>query len=679
MKMWWEGRSQSQTTQLSHRSSRTSECDFEELDLTAECDKHSTEGLAIHRTLSRGFILDAHPEAVSAFFTAIFLTSSAILIISSIHNVHKSNHKPLPLDKSLYRLYNEYYNSHVEIMPGQQLAKVIHNTFQVPYRFLEPLSTTNRDNLLSYLRTKESVKHRVLFVHINGPDFWERIRAFSDALAFAKNTDRVAIVIWRENSQFRQSFDDLFERQACSPFIVQSIKEEELLRLDNIRTKMLRNSTTGFDYAELSIREINFTNAKSIADLQLFHGSAASDVHIEATISGSFYSSFSARSDAASILEMCVAGKTVLAKQAISSVHLAVKKTADYDQPEVVKALHDDFKIPFLLLGGLKPVLARILLDKLLEEKQMGNPFPRTAWVQPQYGLGNRLRAIGSMWAYARATNRILVVVWIPDEHMNCNFGDLFIGNENLILSDQISEAWPFLEARRKDSFMMRSMKWYNFMYTRFGEHHPPSKKIEAVSTQNVYASSAYVIQSAETPGVIRTQSPYWKILHELTPHITVARLVQRGSIRISSDTMGVHVRARKLNSDVKGVHFGAYSRKSAQRTDYWRTLTNFRTFLVQMRLQRKDQIFYVAADKSDTLEVFEREFPGRIMYTPRSCDTRLKNCVQYALADVLLLSKCKNILGSYWSSYTELACRWGGARYRLAGVDFGKPMFFKE
>lgn len=685
MKMWSGQHGTSPKSQLTQRTGSSLECDFEEVGLTTEFDKPSPFRVSIHPTLSRGLILDAHREAFSAFLTAIVLTSSAILLLSSLHTLHKSNHETVATEKSLLRLYYKNHNPHGMIQPGEQLAKVIHDTYRVPYRLLEPLSTQNRDKLLTHLRNPSmntSVSRSVFFVHMNGTDYWERIRAFSNALTFACNTDRVAVIIWRENTRFKKSFDELFsykDVQVCSPLIVESIKEEEILRLDNIRASSLRNSSTGFDYAELSVRVINDKSSgkpvMSNIDMALVHESAVRDAHLEVTISGSFSSRFSARSDAASILENCVIGRTLLAKLTLSSVHLAVKKAAEYNEQGVFEALHDDFEIPFLLLDGLGPLTARLLLDRLLEEKKMGNPTPRIAWVQPQYGLGNRLRAIGSMWAYARATNRILVVIWVPDFHMNCSFSDLFLGHEDVFLADKMSEAWPFPKARQMDPFMVRSVKWFNYMHTRDGEQRPSSDILEADVTHHVYVSSAYVIQSAETHGIIRTQSPYWRILRELIPHETVARLVERGSIRVEHNTLGVHVRARKLNSDVQGVHFDAYSRESALRTDYWRGLTNHRTFLVEMQRQSKDKMFYVAADMSGTLEVFEREFPGRIIYTPRSCDTRSKNCMQYALADVLLLAKCNNILGSYWSSYTELACRWGGGKYRLAGVDFGKPM----
>lgn len=45
---------------------------------------------------------------------------------------------------------------------------------------------------------------------------------------------------------------------------------------------------------------------------------------------------------------------------------------------------------------------------------------------------------------------------------------------------------------------------------------------------------------------------------------------------------------------------------------------------------------------------------------------------MRYALADMILLSRTKLILGSYWSSFTEAAMRLGSQNVHLAGVDFG-------
>jgi len=137
---------------------------------------------------------------------------------------------------------------------------------------------------------------------------------------------------------------------------------------------------------------------------------------------------------------------------------------------------------------------------------------------------------------------------------------------------------------------------------------------------------------------------------------------------------IGVHIRGRNIKSDISGVNAADYSEESSKTTDYWRNLTQVETFIDEMRRQPPDQLFYVAADKKEVFDRLEREFPSRVFYTPRHCDSRDKDCLPFALADILLLAKCSSLRGSYWSSFSELSVRIGGARFLLAGIDFGRP-----
>lgn len=87
------------------------------------------------------------------------------------------------------------------------------------------------------------------------------------------------------------------------------------------------------------------------------------------------------------------------------------------------------------------------------------------------------------------------------------------------------------------------------------------------------------------------------------------------------------------------------------------------------------DLKFYIATDTVALFETLNREFPDRLVYTPRACDGRDGACIQYALIDLLCLAKTKELVGSNWSSFTEAASRFGGKKPRLSGVDFAKEL----
>ena len=91
---------------------------------------------------------------------------------------------------------------------------------------------------------------------------------------------------------------------------------------------------------------------------------------------------------------------------------------------------------------------------------------------------------------------------------------------------------------------------------------------------------------------------------------------------------------------------------------------------------------FYLAADSQEAYAGLSKRFPQRLLYTRRACaaercDFRDCDAMVYSLADMLNLAGTKLILGSGWSSFSEVAAWRGGARgkplpMQMAGRDFG-------
>ena len=81
--------------------------------------------------------------------------------------------------------------------------------------------------------------------------------------------------------------------------------------------------------------------------------------------------------------------------------------------------------------------------------------FSNVLIINPQHGLGNRIRAIASAYSIAKANHLTLAIHWIPDDHCNCRLEDIF-SNTNYFgeVLEQISP---------ED---MASFKVYNYMTT---------------------------------------------------------------------------------------------------------------------------------------------------------------------------------------------------------------------
>ncbi len=564
-----------------------------------------------------------------------------------------------------------------------RLMTETHDKFNAPFRFLQPLSAADLDQLLALLHTPSAAviplpTSRILFAKVVGADLAERTRALASILALTKNTDRVGVVYWNLHLDFDHTFESLFHLHCHTNWprvlVVNVLDRDVVMReknrlqiphgkqqLDEIFGSSVDPGIT--DWAEFSVHQVTEeplnpettdaplpSNRSREAAVKVnhdkvvagIHEAAPRDVHIAFTLAGALRSRYSSLVDSEDLSQRYLVAKTKLAKSVMASMHLSVKQLAAFDHDKILRALHDEFQIPSVLLDGLRPTMARLLLDKLVLKKQHGTFAPRTVWVQPQYGLGNRLRTLGSVMAFAKVTNRVLVVIWTPDVHLEIKFQDLFLGQDNIIVSDafQPLENWPYLRLRTRDT-AMHAVDWFNYMSGAGVDVSRPTDPIADHPTKHVFVSSAYVVRSNVIPDITKVRNKHWQVLRDLTPSISVGRLVERTAHRFElGDVIGVHVRGRLIKKDIAGVSKEAYGNDSAKRTDFWRSLTNVDAFVAEMHRHKKSQQFYVATDDRAVLQLFDREFPGRVTYTNRKCDSRKKECIPYALTYILLLAK---------------------------------------
>ena len=90
-----------------------------------------------------------------------------------------------------------------------------------------------------------------------------------------------------------------------------------------------------------------------------------------------------------------------------------------------------------------------------------------------------------------------------------------------------------------------------------------------------------------------------------------------------------------------------------------------------------------MAADSDEAYSGLTQRFGSRIVFTPRQCASTercdFRDCkgLFYSLVDMMNLAQTKLILGSGWSSFSEVAAHIEGTqgepvRILMAGRDFG-------
>lgn len=262
-------------------------------------------------------------------------------------------------------------------------------------------------------------------------------------------------------------------------------------------------------------------------------------------------------------------------------------------------------------------------------------------FIDAQHGLGNRLRAIGSAAAIADATDRELVIIWEPDHHCEGKFSDIFECDSAVIEKAFLSDA------------LEKGCKVYNYMEIEDG-----SKKGAALDLSwsgDIYARTAYVLNAVSS-----TWHTENRFLRELRPTPSVRDLV--ASVPSPND-VSAHVR---MVGGAKYEHIAYealenWTERSHAEIDYWRRKSHFSHFIKRIDTLisegRADRIF-LAADNSEAYDAFVGTFGGRIVYLPRELYDRSAEQLRFALADALLLGSASTLLGSNWSSFSELAMR---------------------
>lgn len=301
-------------------------------------------------------------------------------------------------------------------------------------------------------------------------------------------------------------------------------------------------------------------------------------------------------------------------------------------------------------------------LDAMASAPDAVPPMPAVSvprnkiFIDAQHGLGNRLRAIGSAAAIAEATNRELVIVWEPDHHCDCHFGDLFDFDGAVVDKGFLSEA----DAIGCDV--------YNYMTAEPGaEKNAP---INLNDGRGVYARAAFVLNSEHSHWTAENA-----FIQSLTPVKMIRDLV--ASVRNPNDVTA-HVR---MEGGKQFEHLPYESAENWTQEDHyliaeWRAKSHFAHFmkrLDQLTVEGRAEQIFVAADRPETYDAFTARYGSRVAFLPRSAYDRSAEQLRYAMADAILLSRAPLMLGSTWSSFSELAMRLapGGIAVEMSGKDF--------
>ncbi len=253
----------------------------------------------------------------------------------------------------------------------------------------------------------------------------------------------------------------------------------------------------------------------------------------------------------------------------------------------------------------------------------------------PIGGLANRMRAIDSAKNLLR-TNSKLKVWWVKDVGLNANFSSIFDEQDEIWDRDLPRCVKKFLklyDEKHKLVLLLLILLEKLYLFLFLDEYTCLDKK-------KITKAHQYLFCFIRTWEAFYPQNSFRKDLF----HIKDKKTLNKELTKINTNTIGVHIRRTDNEWAIKNSPLHLFEKR------------------MQEELKKNPQTnFYLCSDDEATKKKFTNEVWRDCVSFPEGRITRdSKEGVQQAAIEMYTLSQTTKILGSYWSSFGEIAAKLG-------------------
>ena len=244
--------------------------------------------------------------------------------------------------------------------------------------------------------------------------------------------------------------------------------------------------------------------------------------------------------------------------------------------------------------------------------------------IQPSGGLCNRMRVINSGWRMAQEKKEKLLVLWNCNPELNCPFESLFKPVTEFKITSIHSVADP-----RK------------LFHQKTARNYLTNEEILAYRNEDGRLDTDYV-QNLQGKTYIFTWEWFYpsEDYHLFIPTDALQKRIDEMTAQFGTSCVGVHIR----------------------RTDNQPAIGKSSTDAFVQSMQKEldadpDTMFYLATDDMNEEAHLRERFPGRILSNQKRCLQRDSvEGMHDALLDLYCLANTRKIIGSYFSSFTDIA-----------------------
>lgn len=265
-------------------------------------------------------------------------------------------------------------------------------------------------------------------------------------------------------------------------------------------------------------------------------------------------------------------------------------------------------------------------------------------------GLCNRMRAIAAACRLASLSNRRLRVIWHRNDELNAGFNELFCP-----LSDDITLYEPSdVEYRLKWEVPRKKNLYVSALYQSFNYKavYADSSNLIGFSGRDEALQQAICSQKGNIliiSGLPTGGYDAGSMRSMFKPSPAVADIIKSRTARFDSHTVGVHIR----------------------RTDNVKSIEDSPLYLFVGEMERILQEepltrFFLATDDAGVMRELAARFGDRIICGDDNVNRNTLRGMMHATADLWALSSTRMILGSFYSSFTDLAAVLGDTPLKI-------------
>jgi len=270
-------------------------------------------------------------------------------------------------------------------------------------------------------------------------------------------------------------------------------------------------------------------------------------------------------------------------------------------------------------------------------------------------GLCNRIRVWVSVTRLGEKLSRKVLVFWPKNIQCWSNFSDLFENKTKIISEGELRKILKSDVKKYIGNFDGKDGSHKYILFDRWRFVLFPGEIPKGFAKMNPSEDGASIdFELDRIPSKVKKD--FIRVLKKLRPKKSIKKAAEGFAKKYDLENfVGVHIRR---GNDYKYSPISMGNISSDER------------FIKRMKwLVKKNPktIFFLCTDSEDTEKKFRRIFKNKIVSFPKT--NRYRNstvATQEALIDILLLSKAKYIIGTFPSTFSEMAWWFGGGKAKV-------------